>query len=214
VIRDPLPYPRPLRCQETGAAFIAGLSGSGTPIAGRLQISTKRQKRAKLTPVIASRYGRRGNRVDSCCGAHVSMWPIAEMAVARLGGRLLGWSCRHCGTKATGGKVRPGSPGRAIDRRSPQGLAVESPRIRLPFREGRLDLCRTIRLRTRPGELAKIDDVSFLALAATFKNRACSQSGTRLPLGGRSACSPCLRRRHLPPIHPMGDHKLSLQTRA
>src|SRR5580700_11096624 len=34
-------------------------------------------------------------------------WPISEMAVARVGGRLLGWSCRHCGIRATRGNLCP-----------------------------------------------------------------------------------------------------------
>jgi hypothetical protein len=42
--------------------------------------------------------------------------------------------------------------------------------------------------------------------AYQLRNPACPQLGTQLPLGGRSACFPCLRRRHLPPIHLMGDH--------
>jgi hypothetical protein len=37
-------------------------------------------------------------------------WPISEMAVAQVGGRLLGWSCRHCGIRATRGHA-PGAPG-------------------------------------------------------------------------------------------------------
>jgi hypothetical protein len=37
-----------------------------------------------------------------------------EMTVARVGGRLLGWSCRHRGIGTTGGKLCPGLPEREI----------------------------------------------------------------------------------------------------
>jgi hypothetical protein len=42
-------------------------------------------------------------------------WPVSEMAVARVGGRLLGQSCRDCSTGATGepaagGAMTPGPP--------------------------------------------------------------------------------------------------------
>jgi hypothetical protein len=42
---------------------------------------------------------RRGKPIsfDFSCSAAGELWPISEMAVARVGGRLLGWSCRHCG---------------------------------------------------------------------------------------------------------------------
>ena len=46
----------------------------------------------------------------------------------------------------------------------------------------------------------------------TFRNPACSQSGTHPFLVGRSASLPCLLHRHLPPMHLMDDHRLSLQT--
>jgi hypothetical protein len=66
--------------------------------------------------------------------------PIAEMALVRVGGRLLGESCRHCGTRATRGP----------------GLPVESPGFDCAFGGGassRLDWRRADELRTRLGRV-------------------------------------------------------------
>jgi hypothetical protein len=49
------------------------------------------------------------------------------MTVAQVGGRLLGWSCRRCGTRATRGNLRPGLPRGQLpqDRgRGPQALVA------------------------------------------------------------------------------------------
>ena len=54
---------------------------------------------------------------------------ISEMAVARVGGRLLGRSCRHCGIRATRGNLCPGLP-----RGNYPSTAAEGPRLRWPHR--------------------------------------------------------------------------------
>jgi hypothetical protein len=67
----------------------------------------------KTTPIFDVR-GRAGDR----------LWTIAEMAVARVGGRSLGWFCRHCGTGATRGNLYLGPPRGA---QLPQDRAKRAP---------------------------------------------------------------------------------------
>src|ERR1700688_1750137 len=59
-----------------------------------------------------SPYGMLGGIVETSASFEARSAPrsyptIAELAVARVGGRLLGWSCRHCGTRATRGNLCP-----------------------------------------------------------------------------------------------------------
>jgi hypothetical protein len=65
------------------------------------------------------------SQTDSLEGQeHRRTIPLAEMAVARVGGRLLGWSCRHCDIRATRGNLCPGPPRGQF----PPRTAVEGPR--------------------------------------------------------------------------------------
>jgi hypothetical protein len=68
------------------------------------------------------------------------------MAVTRVGGRLLGWSCRYCGIRATLYAQAPERP----------RTAVENPRIRLRFGRAFLasdSIVAADGLRTRPWRL-------------------------------------------------------------
>jgi hypothetical protein len=58
-------------------------------------------------------------------GVMTAIEPIAEMAVARVGGRLLGWSCRHCGIRATRGQPMPHYP--RTEAEGPRGAPVAAP---------------------------------------------------------------------------------------
>src|SRR5450755_2902094 len=64
------------------------------------------------------------HRIEIRADVQVCFWPKAEMAVARVGGRLLGWSCRHCSTRATRGNLCPGLPPGAMN----TGPQQEGPR--------------------------------------------------------------------------------------
>jgi hypothetical protein len=68
----------------------------------------------------------RGPRPRRSSPRHVRSWPISEMAVARVGGRLLGWSCHHCSTRATWGNLRPEPRGGQL----PQDRGTEGIKLR------------------------------------------------------------------------------------
>jgi hypothetical protein len=165
-----------------------------------------------------------GFRAHGVEGNHPTARPIAP------------WRCRPAtGRNSYWDFLAPGSappeypwPARSVLRAPRSGPKAEGrDRIKLGALTGtivqRSALCgrRSIRLNGRELDqpnhqpvAGSVSDGPPSTSYASFRNPACSQSGTRLPLGGRSACFPCLRRRHLPPIHLMGDHRLSLQTRA
>jgi hypothetical protein len=65
--------------------------------------------------------------LDLFCNARGGCWPISEMAVARVGGRLLGRSCRHCGIRATGATY-------ALPQGNYPKTAAEGPRLPWPHR--------------------------------------------------------------------------------
>jgi hypothetical protein len=79
------------------------------------------------------------NYTDLRCarkGVGGGFWPIAEMAVARVGGRLLGWSCRHCGVRATSGNLFPDCRGGQLPQDAAEDVVDQWERIACNCREG------------------------------------------------------------------------------